>query len=98
MTWNIAAVLLLLSGDVELNPGPKKGAPKQEGPTPEQKMAEMSATMAQYEEKIKGNFLRPDSLQPQIKHRKQLPIITGKKSDMFFTFLLVVKPKPPDKN
>jgi hypothetical protein len=56
MTWSLAQTLLLLSGDVELNPGPKKGAaPKVEaGPTPEQKIAELEASLGQYEEKVKG--------------------------------------------
>ena len=54
MTWSLAATLLLLSGDVELNPGPKKGAPKDTGPTPEQKIAELETTVKTYEEKISG--------------------------------------------
>lgn len=55
MTWSLAATLLLLSGDVELNPGPKKGAPKEPaGPTPEQKIAELETTVKTYEEKITG--------------------------------------------
>ena len=57
MTWSLAATLLLLSGDVELNPGPKKGAPKEPaGPTPEQKIAELETTVKTYEEKITGNI------------------------------------------
>lgn len=55
MTWSLAATLLLLSGDVELNPGPKKGAPKAEGPTPEQKIGELETKVSEYEEKIQGN-------------------------------------------
>ena len=58
MTWSLAATLLLLSGDVELNPGPKKGAPKDTGPTPEQKIAELETTIKTYEEKITGNELQ----------------------------------------
>ena len=54
MTWSLAATLLLLSGDVELNPGPKKGAPKETGPTPEQKIAELETTIKTYEEKVTG--------------------------------------------
>jgi len=54
MTWSLAATLLLLSGDVELNPGPKKGAPKAEGPTPEQKIGELETKVSEYEEKIQG--------------------------------------------
>ena len=54
MTWSLAATLLLLSGDVELNPGPKKGAPKETGPTPEQKIAELETTIKTYEDKITG--------------------------------------------
>ena len=57
MTWSLAATLLLLSGDVELNPGPKKGAPKEPaGPTPEQKIAELETTVKTYEEKITGKI------------------------------------------
>ena len=56
MTWSLAATLLLLSGDVELNPGPKKGAPKDTGPTPDQKIAELETTIKTYEEKITGNW------------------------------------------
>ena len=56
MTWSLAATLLLLSGDVELNPGPKKGAPKAEGPTPEQKIGELETKVSEYEEKIQGNI------------------------------------------
>ena len=53
MAWKIAAFLLLLSGDVELNPGPKKGAPKEPaGPTPEQRIAELENKVQTYEEKI----------------------------------------------
>lgn len=56
MTWNLAQILLLLSGDVELNPGPKKGAPAKEpaGPTPEEKIATLETTVQAYEEKIQG--------------------------------------------
>ena len=54
MTWSLAATLLLLSGDVELNPGPKKGAPKDTGPTPEQKIAELETTVKTYEEKSRS--------------------------------------------
>jgi len=54
MTWSLAATLLLLSGDVELNPGPKKGAPKVEGPTPEQKIGDLETKVGEYEEKIQG--------------------------------------------
>jgi len=54
MTWSLAATLLLLSGDVELNPGPKKGAPKAEGPTPEEKISGLETKVGEYEEKIQG--------------------------------------------
>ena len=59
MTWSLAATLLLLSGDVELNPGPKKGAPKETGPTPEQKIAELETTIKTYEEKVTGEKIKP---------------------------------------
>ena len=55
MTWSLAATLLLLSGDVELNPGPKKGAPKADaGPTPDQKISDLEAKVNEYQEKIQG--------------------------------------------
>lgn len=54
MTWSLAATLLLLSGDVELNPGPKKGAAKDAGPTPEQKIGELETKVQEYQSKIEG--------------------------------------------
>ena len=54
MTWSLASTLLLLSGDVELNPGPKKGAAKDAGPTPEQKISELEGKVQEYQDKIQG--------------------------------------------
>ena len=58
MTWSVAAYLLLLSGDVELNPGPKKGAPKEPaGPTPEQRITELENKVKTYEDQIESKLL-----------------------------------------
>ena len=55
--WSVAAFLLLLSGDVETNPGPKKGAPKEPaGPTPEQRITELETKVKTYEEQIGSKY------------------------------------------
>ena len=57
MTWSVAAYLLLLSGDVELNPGPEKGAPKEPaGPTPEQRITELENKVKTYEDQIESKL------------------------------------------
>ena len=56
--WSVAAFLLLLSGDVETNPGPKKGAPKEPaGPTPEQRITELETKVKTYEEQIGSKYI-----------------------------------------
>ena len=52
----ILLLLLLLSGDIETNPGPKKGEKKEKGPTVEDQINDLKTALAEYEEKIKGIF------------------------------------------
>lgn len=54
ISYAVSSLLLILSGDVETNPGPKKGgaAPKDAGPTPEQKIAELESNLSNYEAKV----------------------------------------------
>ena len=52
----ILFLLLLLSGDIETNPGPKKGEKKEKGPTVEDQINDLKTALAEYEDKIKGIF------------------------------------------
>ena len=47
-------LLLLLGGDIETNPGPKKGAKEDKGPTVDDKIRDLGAMINQYEEKVQG--------------------------------------------
>ena len=51
-TW--VFLLLLLGGDIETNPGPKKGAKEDKGPTVDDKIRDLGAMINQYEEKVQG--------------------------------------------
>ncbi len=52
----ILLLLLLLSGDIETNPGPKKGEKKEKGPTVEDQINDLKTALTEYEDKIKGMF------------------------------------------
>ena len=51
--WALS-LLLLLSGDVETNPGPKGRPEKDKGPTAEDKIRELGTALNEYEGKVQG--------------------------------------------
>ena len=53
----IILLLLLLSGDIETNPGPKDKKGKEKGPSVEDQINDLKAALTQYETKIQGTIL-----------------------------------------
>ena len=51
--WALS-LLLLLSGDVETNPGPKGRPEKDKGPSAEDKIRELGTALNEYEGKVQG--------------------------------------------
>ena len=53
----IVLLLLLLSGDIETNPGPKDKKGKEKGPSVEDQINDLKAALTEYETKIQGRIL-----------------------------------------
>jgi hypothetical protein len=54
----ILLLLLLLSGDIEINPGPKdKKGKEPKGPTVEEQINDLKTALTEYETKIQGMIL-----------------------------------------
>ena len=47
-------LLLLLSGDIETNPGPKDKGKKEKGPSVEDQINDLKTALTEYETKIQG--------------------------------------------
>ena len=59
----ILLLLLLLSGDVETNPGPKdKKGKEPKGPTVEEQLNDLKTALTEYETKIQGKCLYVDEM------------------------------------
>ena len=54
LTFCLSSLLLILSGDIETNPGPKKGG-GDKGPSADDKIRELGSALNEYEAKIQGN-------------------------------------------
>jgi hypothetical protein len=50
----LSSLLLLLSGDVESNPGPPRRSVAKTGPTNEEKIDSLSSSLEHYEKKVNG--------------------------------------------
>ena len=53
----ILLLLLLLSGDIETNPGPKDKKGKDKGPSVEDQINDLKTALTEYETKIQGRWL-----------------------------------------
>ena len=53
----ILLLLLLLSGDIETNPGPKEKKGKEKGPSVEDQINDLKTALTEYETKIQGMLL-----------------------------------------
>ena len=53
----ILLLLLLLSGDIETNPGPKDKKGKDKGPSVEDQINDLKTALTEYETKIQGKLM-----------------------------------------
>ena len=57
LSFRIAFLLLILAGDIETNPGPKKGEKKEKGPSVEDQINDLKTALTEYENKIQSKLL-----------------------------------------